>query len=193
MRKTPIFPLAKLVPLGLLATVAAISASYVFSTEELAKAWAGIGLLPLLTYLGYCSFRARKMLLAEQGREREIIELGFVALVADRAARLWAFLFATVAITTCVITLLIWAYQGWLWHRDGAWVSVTWTSIVGIIPRVDFRYLQQFLYWLGDTNFGVVVLIAGLLLAAPLVAVHRWASDKAKLRQKDVANLKKRS
>ncbi len=193
MTDRPFFPLANLVPLGFLATVAATSASYVLSSEELAKAWAGIGLLPLLAYLGYCHFRARKRLLAEHGREREIVALGFIALVADRAARFWGFLFATVAIATCVMTLLIWAYQGWLWFRGGAWMSVTWTSIVGFIPQIDNGYLQRFLYWLGDTNFGVVVLITGLTLAAPLVTVHQKSSRKAKLRQKDVVNLKKRS
>ncbi len=193
MRNTPIFPLAKLGPLGLLTTVAVVSVAFILSIGELAKAWSGVGLLPLLAYLGYCYFRARKMILAEQGRERDIVRQGFVAMAADRSARFWGFLFAIIAVSTCVTTLVIWAYQAWLWHRESDWIAVTWLSVVGVIPQSDYAYLQRLFYWLGDTNIGVVVLIVGLLIAAPLVAVHHQSNHKAKLRRRDLVNLKKRS
>ena len=133
------------------------------------------------------------MLLAEQGREREIVEFGFVAMVADRSARFWGSLFAIIAILTGITTVAIWAYQAWLWYRLGDWTSLTWLTVVGVIPQTDHAYLQRLLYWLADTNFGVIVLITGLLIAAPLVAVHHKSSHKAKLRRKDLINLKKRS
>jgi len=173
--------------------VAAVSAAIIVTAEELPRAWATIGLLPLFAYLGNCYFRARKMILAEQGREREIVQLGFVAMVADRSARFWGYLFATIALSTCITTLAIWAYQAWLWYRLGHWTSVTWLTVVGIIPQTSHAYLHRLLYWLADTNFGVVVLITGLLIAAPLAAIHWRSNNKAKFRRNDLANLKKRS
>lgn len=193
MRNTPIFPLAKSGPLGLLTTVAAVSAAIILAAAEIPRTWAPIGLLPLLSYLGYCHFRARKMVLAEQGREREIMKSSFVAIVADRAARFWGFLFATVAISTGVATLAIWTYQGWLWHSEGEWRSATWLTVVGLIPRPDHLQIQRLVYWLGDTNIGVIVLIGGLLVAAPLAAINWRSNNKAKFRRNDLANLKKRS
>ena len=193
VRNTPIFPLAKLGPLGLLTTVAAVSAAIIVAVEEIPPTWAAIGLLPLFVYLGNCYFRARKMVLAEQGREREIVKLGFIAMVADRSARFWGFLFATLAISTCITTLAIWAYQAWLWYRLGHWTSLTWLTVVGVIPQTSHSYLHRLFYWLADTNFGVVVLITGLSVAAPLAAIHWRSNNKAKFRRNDLANLKKRS
>lgn len=193
VRNTPIFPLAKLGPLGLLTAVAAVSAACVLSSSALARAWAGVGLLPLLAYLGYCHFRARKMVRAEQGRERDIVRQGFIAMVADRSARFWGFLFSTIAASACVTALAIWAYQAWLWYREGDWISVTWLSVVGLIPQSDISYLQRLFHWLGDTNIGVIVLIGGLLVAAPLAAINWRSNNKAKRRRKDLNNLKRRS
>ena len=193
MRYTALFPLVKLGPLGILTTIAAASAVTILGREEIPRALAAIGLLPLLSYLGYCHFRARKMVLAEQGREREIIKSSFVAIVADRAARFWGFVFAIVVIPTFTTTLTIWVYQAWLWYREGDWTSVTWLTLVSVIPKTGHTYLQRFLYWLADTNFGVLILITGLLIAAPLVTVHHKSSHTAKLRRKDLINLKKRS
>lgn len=173
--------------------VAAVSAAIILAVDDVPSVWTPIGLLPLLIYLGYCYFQARKMLLAEQGREREIVELSFVAMVADRSARFWGSLFAIIAISTGITTVAIWAWQAWLWYRLGDWTSLTWLTVVGVMPQTDHAYLQRLLYWLADTNFGVIVLIAGLLIAAPLVAVHHKSSHKAKLRRKDLINLKKRS
>lgn len=193
MRITPIFPLAKLGPLGLLTTVAAVSAATIFISGDFALPWAGVGLLPLLAYLGYCFFRARKMVLAEQGREREIVKAGFVAMAADRSARFWGLLFSLVAGSTCVMTLTVWLYQASLWYRDGNWLPVTWHSVVGAIPQTDHSTLRRLVYWLGDTNIGVIVLIAGLLIAAPLAAISWRSNNKAKFRRNDLNNLKKRS
>jgi hypothetical protein len=192
-RIRPIFALARLGPLGFLTAVAAVSAAVILAGEAVPRAWTPIGLLPLLTYLGYCYFRARRMVLAEQDREREIVRSGFVAMVADRSAHFWGFLFATITVSTCTTAVAIWAYQGWLWYRLGDWKSLTGYTVVGVVPQTDFAYLQRLLYWLADTNFGVVVLVAGLLIAAPLAAVHQKSSHKAKLRHRDLINLKKRS
>lgn len=193
MRNTPIFPLAKLGPLGFLTAVAAVSAAIIFAAAEIPGTWAALGLLPLLTYLGYCHFRARKMVLAEQGREREIVRQSFVATVADRSARFWGFLFATIAISTCITAVAIWAHQAWLWYREGDWTSVTWLTVVGVIPQTDYSYLRRLLYWLADTDFGVVVMIIGLIIAAPLAAINWRSNNKAKFRRNDLRNLKKRS
>jgi len=193
VRNTPLFPLAKLGPLGLLTAVAAVSAASIVAAEEWPHAWAAIGLLPLSAYLGNCYFRARKMVLAEQGREREIVRLGFIAMVADRSSHFWGFLFATIAVSTCITTLSIWAYQAWLWYREGDWTSVTWLSCVGVIPQTHYSYLQRLFSWLADTNFGVVVLVTGLSVAAPLAAIHWRSNNKAKFRRNDLVNVKKRS
>jgi hypothetical protein len=48
VRNIPILPLAKLGPFGLLTTVAAVSAVFILSTGDFAKAWSGVGLLPLV-------------------------------------------------------------------------------------------------------------------------------------------------
>lgn len=193
VRITPIFPLARPGSLGFLTAVAAVSAAIILVVDEVPRVWTPIGLLPLLIYLGYCYFQARKMVLAEQGREREIVELSFVAMVADRSAHFWGYLFAIIAIPTCITTVAIWAWQAWSWYRLGEWTSLTWLTVVGVIPQTNHAYLQRLLYWLADTNFGVIVLIIGLLIAAPLAAVHQQSSHKAKVRRKDLINLKKRS
>jgi len=193
VRITPIFPLARLGSLGFLTAVAAVSAAIILAVDELPRVWTPIGLLPLLIYLGYCYFQARKMVLAEQGREREIVECSFVAMVADRSARFWGFLFVIIAVPTCITTVAIWAWQAWSWYRLGDWTSLTWLTVVGVIPKTDHAYLQRLLYWLADTNFGVIVLIAGLSVAAPLAAISWRSNNKAKFRRNDLVNLKKRS
>ena len=173
--------------------MAAVSAAIVIDVEEIPPTWAAIGLLPLFAYLGNCHFRAHKMVLAEQGREREIVKLGLIAMVADRSARFWGFLFATIAISTWITTLMIWVYQAWLWYRLGHWTPVTWLTVVGVIPQTDHSYLHRLFYWLADTNFGVAVLIIGLSVAAPLAAISWRSNNKAKFRRNDLINLKKRS
>ena len=133
------------------------------------------------------------MILAEHGRERDIVKTDLVAMAAERSAKFWTFLFSVVALSTCFTAMAVWAYQGYLWNREGAWIPLTWLSIGGAIPHSDYSFLQRSIYWLGDTNLGVSVLIAGLLLAAPLVAINAKSQHKAKLCRKDLANLKKRS
>jgi hypothetical protein len=188
-----LFPLARLIPLGGLTTVAAISALYICNTDHIGKGWLWASLLPLLIYLGLCFFRARKILHAEQGREREIIQAEFTAMAADRAARFWGFLFSLTAASTCVIAVAIWAYQGFLWYQQGHWIPITWLKVMQWIPETDYPYMQRLLYWLGDTNIGVVVLIGGLSVAAPLAAISWRSNNKAKFRSNDLSNLKKRS
>jgi len=102
-------------------------------------------------------------------------------------------LFAIIAVSTGVTTLAIWAYQAWLWHSESDWIAVTWHSVAGIIPQSDYASLQRLLYWLADTNIGVVVLIIGLLVAAPLAAINWRSNNKAKFRRNEWVNLKKRS
>ena len=133
------------------------------------------------------------MILAEQGRERQIVRQSFIAMVADRSARFWGFLFSLVAVATCVIALVIWAYQAWLWYREGHWVSVTWLSVIGVMPHTEHSYVQRLYNWLSDTNIGVIALIGGLLVAAPVAAISWRSNNKAKFRRNDLANLKKRS
>jgi hypothetical protein len=149
--------------------------------------------MPLIVYLGYCHYRARVLVFAEQGREREIVRMEFVALAAERAARFWGFVFSAVAIATCLASVAIWAYQGYLWYRDGHWIPQTWASIGGDVPSSASVYLQRLYYWLGDTNIGVIVLIGGLLIAAPLAAISWRSNNKAKFRRNDLKNLKKKS
>ncbi len=193
MRNTPVFPLAKLIPTGVLTIFGAISAWYILNTDEYANGWAATGLLPLIAYLGACLYRARKMILAESGREREIVQMGFIAMVAERSARFWSFLFSAVATVTCVLTVAIWAYQCFLWYREEHWITLSWLSIGGAIPSTRLVYLQRLLYWLGDTNIGVVVLVCGLLLAAPLAAINWRSNNKARFRRNELGNLRKRS
>ena len=192
-KKRPLFPLAKPATLGTLIAVAVAAAWYILRTSQIADFWAGSGILPLFLYLGYCHFKARKMILAEQGREREIVEMGFVAMAADRMARIWSVLFGFVAVSICTTTLAVWIYQAWIWHRDGNWSSLTWRSATGLIPLSSNEHLQRLYYWLGDTNLGVVIMVVGLLIAAPIVAVNSIYQHKAKLRRKDLTNLKRRS
>jgi len=62
-----------------------------------------------------------------------------------------------------------------------------------MLPPNDSAFVQSLFYWLGDTNFGAVVLIAGLLIAAPLAAIGWRSNNKAKFRRNELSNLKKRS
>jgi len=114
-------------------------------------------------------------------------------MVADRSARFWGSLFATIAVSTCISTAAVWVYQAWLWYRLGHWTPLTWLTVVGIIPQTSHPYLQRLLYWLADTNFGVAVLIMGLIAAAPLAAISWRSNNSAKFRRNELANLKKRS
>ena len=172
---------------------AAASAAYVLKSDELATAWAIAGLLPLVAYLAAVHFRARKLLLAEQGREREIVHADLVATAAQRTARFWTVLFSIVASITCLAAVSAWAFQIWLWYKNDHWVALTWNSIVGIIGHDQHIYVQRLLYWLGDTNIGALILIGGALIAAPLAAINHKSLLKAKRRKLDLASLKRRS
>jgi hypothetical protein len=188
-----IFPLARLVPLGILSALAVLTALLILGTDAIENIWAWAGLLPLILYLGRCQYRAARMIRAETGREREIVKMHFVVIAADRAARFWGVLFSAVAVTTGIATAGIWAYQLYLCYLAGRWVPLTWQAVVGMFPHNDSAPVQRLAYWLGDTNFGAVVLIAGLLIAAPLAAIGWRSNNKAKFRHNELSNLKKRS
>ncbi len=190
---TAVFPLARLVPLGILSALAVLSTLLILCTNAIENTWAWAGLLPLIIYLGRCHYRAARMISAETGREREIVKMHFVVIAADRAARFWGVLFSTVAITTGIATAGIWAYQLYLCYLASRWVPLTWHAVVGMLPHNDSALVQRLVYWLGDTNFGAVVLITGLLIAAPLAAIGWQSNNKAKFRHNELSNLKKRS
>lgn len=193
MKKTSIFPLAKLGPLGILTAIALIGALYILITGQIAMAWIAAGFLPLSIYLGVCHQRARKIILAEVGREREIVEASFISMAADRAAQFWNLLFSSVAITTGVIVTAIWGYQGFLSYVEGRWIPLTLFAVLPDIQPTDYALLNRLIYFFGDTNLGVGALIVGLLLAAPLAAIQWRSNNKAKFRRNDLGNLKKRS
>lgn len=187
------FPLAKLGPLALCVAVAIAASLYIFCNETLANYWAAASLLPFAGYLLLAFLRARILLRAEQGREQEIMRYGFTAIAADRSARFWAILFGIFAIGACVGALLVWAYQAVIWFQKSAWSSITWLSVGGAVPDTEYEMLQAIFIWLANTNLGVVFLVAGLLIAAPLATIHGHASRLAKQRNKELRNLKKRS
>ena len=189
----PIIPLARLGPLAILLVLAGIAAAFVLSVDAIDDNWASAGLVPLLVYLGHCYYRERRLIQADIGREREITKMGFVVVAADRAARFWALMFSSVAIVTAVSVIGIWAYQGYLCLLEHRWVPLTWHGVVGMLPNYESAYVQRLFYWLGDTNFGAVVLITGLLIAAPLAAIGWRSNNKAKFRRNALSNLKKRS
>ncbi len=193
VKNTAILPLAKLLPLAALSTIVLISTLFILNIEDVANAWIAVSLLPLFLYLAACHFKARKLLLAENGREREIVHAGFVMMAAERAARFWGNLFSSIVVATGAITAGIWSYQGFLWYVESRWIPMTWFAVTGVLPAPENFYLQRLAHWLADTNMGVVVLVAGLLLAAPLAAIHWRSNNKAKFRRNDLANLKKRS
>lgn len=177
----------------MLVALASIAAAPVLYTDGIDDLWALTGLAPLLTYLAYCHYQARRLIHAETGREREIVKMDFVVMAADRAARFWGVLFSTVAVATGIACVGIWAYQLFLCYLEKQWVSLTWHGVVGWVPQNNNELVQQLIYWLGDTNFGAVVLIGGLLIAAPLAAISWRSNNKAKFRRNDLSNLKKRS
>ena len=193
VKNNSIFPLAKLAPLGILSAIALISTLFVISTDKLANGWIAIGLLPLILYLATCHIQARQQLLADTGREREIVRAGFVVMAAERAVQFWGAMFSSIVVATGAITAGIWSYQGFLWYEESRWIPMPWFAVTGVLPSLENTYLQRLVHWLADTNMGVVVLILGLLLAAPLAAVHWRSNNKAKFRRNDLANLKKRS
>jgi hypothetical protein len=85
------------------------------------------------------------------------------------------------------------AYQTWHWYRAGDWLPVTWLSVTRYLPNSGHELLQRLLHWIADTNMGVVILILGLLLAAPIAATNSGYQHRAKVRRKDLVNLKRRS
>jgi hypothetical protein len=188
-----IFPLARLGPLAILFVLAGTAAAFVFAIDAIDDNWAWAGVVPLLAYLGHCYYRQRRLIRADFGREREIVKMGFVVMAADRSARFWGVMFSSVAIVTAVSAVGIWAYQLYLSYLAGRWVPITWHAVVGMLPHNDSALVQRFAYWLGDTNFGAVVLIAGLLIAAPLAAIGWRSNNKAKFQHNELSNLKKRS
>ena len=195
MKNTPLFPLAKLGPLGFLTATGLIGALFILRSPQIPDIenyWAGLCLLPLVLYLGNCHYRARKLINAEHGAERAIIKKGFALMVADRSARFWAGVFSVITGSTCIAAIIAWGYQAYLWYREDAWLPLTWLSIGGELPRTDFSYVQRLFFWLGDTNIGVIILVVGLLLAAPFAAVNTRAEQKARLRKRELTNLKKR-
>ncbi len=186
------FPLAKLGPLALCVVGAIAVSLYVLYDQTINNYWAFASLLPLAGYLLFAFLRARKLLRAEQGRQKEIVQYGFVALAADRSAQFWAVLFGLFATGACVGALLVWGYQAVIWFQKSAWSSITWLSVGGIVPDTGQELLQSLFIWLANTNLGVVFLVAGLLIAAPLAAIHNLTSQRAKQRNKELRNLKKR-
>jgi hypothetical protein len=189
----PIIPLARLAPIAILSALAGIVAAIVLSIDTLNDRWGWSGLVPLLVYIGHCYYRERRLILADTGREREIVKMGLVVMAADRAARFWGVMFSTVATATAIATAGIWMYQGYLCYLEQRWVPLTWNAVTGMLPLSNNEILQRIFYWLGDTNFGSVVLIAGLLMAAPLAAISWRSNNKAKFRRNDLSHLKRRS
>jgi len=189
----PIIPLARPGPLAILLIFAGVAAASALSVDAIDDLWAWAGLSPLLVYLGYCYYRERRLIQAEVGREREIVRMELVVVAADRAARFWAFMFSSVAVATAIAAFGVWAYQGYLCFLERHWVPLTWNNVVGILPLSESVFVQRLLYWLGDTNFGAVVLITGLVIAAPLAAIGWRSNNKAKFRRNALSNLKKRS
>ena len=124
-----IFPLAKLTPSLMLVAMALISTLYIVNTPEIANGWAGMALSPLILYLAACHRRARQLLLAENGREREIVHAGFVVMAAQRAARFWGTLFTSIVITTGVTSAAFWVYQGFLFYTEDRWIPLTWFAV----------------------------------------------------------------
>jgi hypothetical protein len=193
LKISPLFPLAKLGPLALFTGIAVISGGYVVTSDELVNYWVAASILPLAVYLGFSHFRARKRLLAENGREREIIQADLAEIAAHRTARFWTTIFAVLAITTCTLALCAWSYQLWLWYREDRWIAVTWHAVAQNVAQFENVYLQRLYYWLGDTNLGAAIMIVGLLTAVPLVAINHRSLQKAKRRQKELGSLKRRS
>ena len=193
MKKTAFFPLAKLGPLTFLVTVAAICGVYVLRSNEYANGWSALGLLPLALYLLFVHLRARKLLGAEHGREREIVQYDLIATAARRNANFWTGLFTVVAGSTGIAALSVWTYQAWLWYTGGHWAPITWNSTFGVVGHGQHRVVQTVLYWIGDTNVGALVLITGAVIAAPLAAINHRSLHRAKLRKLDLVNLKRRS
>ncbi len=189
----PILPLARLRPLAIMSALAGIVALIICRIDVINDKWAWAGLLPLLVYFGTSLYRERQMILADTGREREIVKMGFVVMVADRAARFWALMFSTVAIATAIVSVAIWAYQGYLCYLEQRWVPLTMHGVFGVQSLGSSEHLQRILFWLGDTNFGSAVLICGLLIAAPLAAISWRSNNKAKFRHNQLAHLKRRS
>jgi hypothetical protein len=172
--------------------VAVAGGLYILNNDALTNYWVVVSLLPLAAYLLLAFLRARKLLHAEQGLQKEIVQSGFVALAAERSAQFWAVLFGLFATGACVGALLVWGYQAVIWFQKDAWTSITWLSVGGYVPNTEQEILQSFYTWLANTNLGVVFLVAGLLIAAPLAAIHSTTSQQAKQRNKELRYLKKR-
>ena len=132
------FPLAKLAPSGALAAIALIStALYIVNTAEIANGWVGAG--PVATVCVFSSkppTSAAKLVLAETGREREIVQAGFVVdRSATRCSGFGAALFASIVITTSVTTVAFWAYQGFLFYTEDRWIPLTWFAVTGVFAN----------------------------------------------------------
>tara|TARA_R110000782_G_scaffold39515_10_gene91707 strand:+ start:127 stop:732 length:606 start_codon:yes stop_codon:yes gene_type:complete len=192
--RRPIIPLARLVPLAVLASLGLSGILLVRYKPELLglpQYWSGLGFLPLFYYLVRCYQRARQRIAGENAVEREIIIADFRVIAAERCARFWAACFALVTGSAFLIALLVWAYQGAVWFRAETWVALTWNSALGLAPTTGDAGLQKIIHWLSDTNLGVVAIIIGLLIAAPLANINHKANLKVRRCKKELAALKK--
>ena len=191
--RRPIIPLAKLVPLAILTSLG-LSGILLFryNPERLGLPlyWSCLGFLPLLLYLASCYQRARQRIAVDNAVEREIIIADFRVIAAERCARFWAACFALVTGSAFLIALLVWAYQGAVWFRADSWVALTWNSVLGFAPNTGDAGLQKIIYWLSDTNLGVIAIIVGLLIAAPLANINHKANLKVRRCKKELAAFK---
>lgn len=150
-----------------------------------------MGFLPLVLYLAVCFQRARNRVNVEQAVEREIIVADLRLLAAQRCARFWAAGFAVACGFAFLSALLVWAYQAATWYRADVWLPLSWNSAVGLVPNPSSVALQKVVLWLGDTNLGVVAILLGLLIAAPLASFNHNANLTVRRRKKELATYKK--
>lgn len=158
---------------------------------ELSIYWSTLGFVPLVIYLGDCYRRASRLTAVEHAVEREIIIADLRVIAAERCARFWAACFAIAAGSGFLAALLVWAYQIAIWYRADVWTALTWNSAIGMAPTTDNAVLQRAIYWLGDTNLGVVAIVISLLIAAPLATFNHRANLTVRRRKKELGNLKK--
>ncbi len=153
--------------------------------------WSGLGFLPLLLYLGACFQQERKRINVEIAVEREIIIADLRLIAAHRCARFWAAGFAVACGSAFLAALLVWAYQAATWYRTDVWRPLTWNSVLGLVPNTGNAGLQKVIHWLSDTNLGVVAIVLGLLIAAPLASLNHNANLTVHRRKKELATYKK--
>jgi hypothetical protein len=191
MSGKPILPLAEIGPTFVLGVLAAIGGWLLIDGSGLIVA--ALLILPVFIYLGHCQYRASKKIRSEQGAEQAIVRKQLEVVSRVRAAEFWDALVTSSFGIGALGAMGVWGYQVTQWLLKGEMPPVTWLSIGGAIPQMEWLGVQKVMNWFANQNVGAICLVAGLFIAGLLLSAQNNAEFNVRKIRKELSELKKRS